>query len=175
MVLAHAMESEVFGPACEQFESLISRLSGEVAGQMEHGPIEALIFREGTELLRCLMQAYLDLRAIREPRRHDVISPDGDRLTHCRPNCERQLMTIFGEVTIRRKGYSRTGMRSVFPLDGDLNLAKDHYSHGLRRRVAEEVAANSFDEAVANIEQDNGRQGSQATTGGDRCCCCTRF
>ncbi len=156
MVLAHPMESEVFGPACEQFESLVSRLSGEAAGEMEHGPIEALIFREGTELLRCLMQAYLDLRAIRELRRHDVISPNGDRLTHCRPNCERQLMTIFGEVTIRRKGYSRTGMRSVFPLDGDLNLAKDHYSHGLRRRVAEEVAANSFDEAVANISKTTG-------------------
>lgn len=67
MILVYPMESEVFGPACEQFESLISRLIGETAGQMEHGPIEALVFREGTEPPRRLMQAYLDLRAGREP------------------------------------------------------------------------------------------------------------
>lgn len=156
MILAHAMESEVFGAACDRFEYLIGWLSGEVAGQMEHGGIEALIFTEGTELLRCLMQAHLDLRAIREPRAHNVRSTEGDLLTRCRPNCERQLTTIFGEVVIRRKGYSRSGMRSVFPLDGGLNLAKDRYSHGLRRRVAHEVAANSFDEAVANISKTTG-------------------
>ena len=156
MIPAYPMESEVFGSACERFESIICRLSCEIAGQMEHGQIEALIFREGTELLRCLMQGYFDLRAIREPRRHDVTSPDGAPLTHCRLNCERLLMTLFGEVTIRRKGYSGAGTRSVFPLDAELNLSKDHYSHGLRRRVAGEAAVNSFDEAVANIGKTTG-------------------
>jgi hypothetical protein len=156
MIPAYPMQSEVFGLACERFETIVCRLSCEIAGQMEHGQIEALIFREGTELLRCLMQGYLDLRAIREPRRHDVISPDGAPLTHCRLNSERPLMTIFGEVTIRRKGYSRAGMRSVFPLDGELNLSKDRYSHGLRRRVADEAAVNSFDEAVASIGKTTG-------------------
>lgn len=87
--MAYAMESEVFGPACEQFPTLVSRLIGEVAGQMEHGPVEALILREGTELLRLLLQAYLDVRTIREPRRNDVTSLDGTPLTHCRPRCER--------------------------------------------------------------------------------------
>lgn len=156
MIAAFPMQIEVFGSACEQFESLMCWLSGEVAAQMQHGEIEGLIFTEGTELLRRLMQGHLDLRAIREPRRHDVISPDGAVLTHCRSNCERPLMTIFGEVTIRRKGYSCTGMRSVFPLDGELNIAKDRYSHGLRRRVANEAALHSFDEAVANIDKTTG-------------------
>jgi len=79
------MECEVFGSACEQFELLFPRLIGEVAGQMEHGPIEALNSGEGTELLRRLMQGYLDLRASREPRRHDVTSPEGISLTHWAP------------------------------------------------------------------------------------------
>ncbi|GKT10457.1 hypothetical protein [Desulforhabdus sp. TSK] len=156
MILAYPMESEMFGPACEQFESLVSQLIGETAGQMQHGPIETLIFREGTELLRRLMQAYLDLRTNREPRRSDVTSPEGTPLTHCRPSCERQLMTLFGEVTSRRKGYSRPGVPSMFPLDAQLNLPKDRYSHGLRYRVAEEAAVNSFDEAVANIHKTKG-------------------
>lgn len=156
MTLAYPMESEMFGPACEQFESLVSQLIGEAAGQMQHGPIETLIFREGTELLRRLMQAYLDLRTSREPRSSDVTSPEGTPLTHCRPSCERQLMTLFGEVTSRRKGYSRPGVPSMFPLDAQLNLPKDRYSHGLRYRVAEEAAVNSFDEAVANIHKTTG-------------------
>jgi len=152
----YVLASEVFGPACERFESIILDLSGEIAGQMEHGDIEGLIFREGTELLRLLMQGYLHLRAIREPRRDDLTGPEGAPLTHCRSNCERPLMTLFGEVTVRRKGYSRRGVGSVFPLDGELNLSKDLYSHGLRRRAAAEASANSFDEAVADIVNTTG-------------------
>jgi hypothetical protein len=102
------------------------------------------------------MQAYLYLRANRELPRHDVIGPDGGPLTHSRPGCERQLMTLFGKVTIRRKGYNRPGERSLFPLDGQLNLPKDQYSHGLRRRVAEEASLNSFDEAVITIDKTTG-------------------
>jgi hypothetical protein len=41
-------------------------------------------------------------------------------------------------------------------LDGDLNLPRDQYSHGLKRRAAEEAAVNSFDEAVANIAKTTG-------------------
>jgi hypothetical protein len=67
MIAAYPMQGEVFGSACEQFESMVSQLSCEIAGQMEHGQIEALIFKEGTELLRRLMPGHLDLRAIREP------------------------------------------------------------------------------------------------------------
>ena len=115
------------------------------------GEIEELIFREGTELLRPLVQGYLGLRAIREPRRDDPVGPEGAPLTHCRPNCERPLMTLFGEVTVSRKGYSRRCMGSVFSLDGELDLSKDLHPHGLRRRAAAGAPANSFDEGVADI------------------------
>ena len=40
------------------------------------------------------------------------------------------------------------GERSLFPLDGEFNLPKDSYSHGLRERLASEVARDSFDEAM---------------------------
>lgn len=140
----------VFGSACELFESLIVELYSEKTAQMQHGHIEALISRMGTELLRCLMQACLDLRALRGPHRYNLTGPDGNLLTHCRENCERNLATIFGDVTVKRKSYSRPGFESQFPLDGELNLTKDKYSHGLRFRVAEESALHSFDEAVTN-------------------------
>jgi hypothetical protein len=44
----------------------------------------------------------------------------------------------------------------LFPLDLELNLPKDSYSHGLRERLASEVAGGSFDEAVRAIETTTG-------------------
>lgn len=147
---------EVFAGACEQFESMLSDLRSKESLQMEHGEVETLISRMGMELNRRLLQGYLFLRAAREPRREDVQGPDGEILTRCRKNCEEPLMSIFGEVRVRRKGYSVPGVKSQFPLNSDLNLPLDKYSHGLRRRVAEEIAGNSFDQAVSSIRNTTG-------------------
>jgi hypothetical protein len=147
---------EMFAPACDEFASLVFELHSEGTAQMEHGQIERYISRVGTEILRLLMQAHLDVRAIREPRRHDVTGADGAILIHCRENCERTLASLFGDVTVRRKGYSSPGVESCFPLDGELNLPKDKYSHELRLRAAEGVALDSFDEVVADIEKTTG-------------------
>jgi hypothetical protein len=57
---------------------------------------------------------------------------------------------------VRRCGYSAPEEGSLFPLDGELNLPKDSYSHGLRERLAFEVARGSFDEAVRAIQTTTG-------------------
>ena len=41
----YVLASEVFGPPCERFESIILDLNAEIVGQMEHGEIEGLISR----------------------------------------------------------------------------------------------------------------------------------
>lgn len=157
---------EVFDLACQQFESLINAVYDESTADMEHGEVERLISQMGNELLRRVMQAHLDLRALREPRREDLTGVDGSPLTRCRENCTRNLTTIFGDVVVKRKGYRTPGTASQFPLDRELNLSEDKYSHGLRYRIAEEVALHSFDDAVANIKKTTGgkvpkRQGQQ--------------
>jgi len=154
----HRIENlrEEFHPAFEQFMSLICDLEGETIGKMEHGEIEAFLSQAGNEVLRLLIQAHFDLRSSREERRESLDGSDGTVLPHCRCGCERGLMTIFGEVTVKRMGYSAKGVPSLFPMDGELNLPKDKYSHGLRFRVAEEVASHSFDATVANIEKTTG-------------------
>ena len=111
---------------------------------------------EGTELLRRLLQGHLDVRAANETRQEAVTGADGVIRNHCRKDCRRDVMSLFGEVSVRRLGYSARGHRSLFVLDGELNLPVDKYSHGLRRRIAEEVAKNSFDEAVASIGKTTG-------------------
>jgi len=155
---AYQIESicEAFRAACDQFESLIETLNGEAARRMEHGQVEALIQERGTEVLRLLLQGHLDVRATREERRADVSGPDGRALPYCRSGCKRSLMTLFGEVTVKRKGYRRSGGSGVFPLDGELNLPGDKFSHGLRRRVAEEAADTSFEEAIERIGKTSG-------------------
>jgi len=146
----------VFLPALEHFMGLGVELAGEEAGKMEHAEIESLISKEGKEILRRMFQAHLDLRCTREVREETVAGSDGVVRLRCRQGCERGLMSVFGKVTVTRKGYKAPKVESVFPMDAELNLPQDLYSHGLRCRVAEEVAGHSFDEAVENIVKTTG-------------------
>lgn len=145
-----------FAAAREQFGQLIEALQSECNLEKEHGEVEELIWQDGQELLRRLLPGHLDLRSAREPKRAQVTGADGVLRTHRRSGCRRALMSLFGEVTVKRMGYGAPGQESIFPLDAQLNLAKDKYSHGLRRRVGEEVIRGSFDDAVSNVASTTG-------------------
>lgn len=148
--------SEVFTAARENVEMLLTRLeSSEVLG-WEHGDVESLIQKDGTEILRYFLQGHLDLRGLTEERRTEVKGIDGIVRTYCREDCKRQLMSLFGEVIVTRKGYATKDLNSYFPLDAELNLPPDKYSHGLQIRVATEVSKNSFDEAVESVTKTTG-------------------
>lgn len=147
---------EEFRPALDQFMTLAIQLGSEMTSKKEHGEIEAFISKAGTEVFRRLLQGRFDLLCNQEEQEVAVTGSDGVVRTRCRSGCERSLMTIFGEVTVRRKGYGASGVGMVFPMDAELNLPRDKYSHGLRRRVAEEAAAHSFEETVADIERTTG-------------------
>ena len=66
-----------FVAAREQFEKLMGELRSDSARILEHGEVESLIAREGYELLRRLMQGYLDQRAAAEARCEVVTGADG--------------------------------------------------------------------------------------------------
>jgi hypothetical protein len=147
---------EEFAPAREQFAVIVAQLQSAAVLGMEHGEVERLVWREGTELLRRLLQAHFDLRTGREKREAGMRGADGVMRSQVRQGCPRRLESLFGAVEVRRCGYSAPEERSLFPLDGELNLPKDSYSHGLRERLASEVARGSFDEAVRAIEMTTG-------------------
>jgi hypothetical protein len=150
--------TEEFASAREQFALIVDRLQSAAVLSMEHGEVEGLISREGTELMRRLLQGHLDVRTAAETRERGVRGADGVVRSHVREGCRRRLGTIFGEVEVRRCGYSAPEEGSLFPLDGELNLPQDSYSHGLRERLAFEVARGSFDQAVHAIETTTGGQ-----------------
>jgi hypothetical protein len=145
-----------FAAAREQFGQLIEALRSEQNLELEHSDVEELIWQDGKELLRRMLQGHLDLRSAREPQRTQVTGADGVIRTHRRSGCSRPLMSLFGEVTVKRMGYGARGKESIFPLDAQLNLAPDKYSHGLRRGVGEEVIRGSFDDAVSSVARTTG-------------------
>jgi len=149
---------EHYADALSQFEHLLGRLTGEEAQRASHGELEAMVQAQGSELLRRLIQGHLDQRAHEEPLRERVIGADGVERTHRREGCTRCLETRFGEVVVTRRGYGGRGLDSLFPLDAELNLPSDKYSHGLREVLVQEVVGGSFDEAVDHLVRAGGGQ-----------------
>ena len=149
-------EFSFFSDADKQFKQLISALMSDEYKHCEHGDIEELIRRDGCEVMRLLLQGYLDKNAADEDIKQDIQSADGVRLNLIRHNTTRTITTLFGNVHETRKGYSQRQQKSVFPMDKTLNLADDQYSDGLRFRVAQEAIKGSFDQASETITQTTG-------------------
>lgn len=147
---------ETFQTANNQFQALLGHLSSNLTQHLEHGEVENIIKKDGTEILRSILQGHLDLRALNEQQQETVIGTDGVIRSHHRMNCSRKLMSLFGEVEVHRIGYAARGKSSVYLMDEELNLSQDKYSHGLQELVMHETSQHSFDEAVANIDRNTG-------------------
>jgi hypothetical protein len=163
---AVCLEQEVLKSANEQYAVLQNYLTSLESQALEHGEIESYVQHEGTELLRRLFQAHLDLRGASEERQSDVVGSDEEPRPHLRQRCQRQLESLFGEVVVSRLGYStkKAGVKALYPADGTMNLSVDKYSDGLRRRVAIEASKVSFAETRQMIAEMTG-----ATVGKRQC------
>jgi hypothetical protein len=150
--------TDPFQFADEQYASLVQRLRSSESQGLEHGEVEQLIWLEGTELLRRLFQSHLDERYENEPAQSNVVGSDGAKRPHRRNDCQRQLTTLFGEVIVARLGYSskEAGVSALYPTDGQLNLAPDQYSDGVRQRVVNTAALVSFSETSQAVRQTTG-------------------
>lgn len=145
-----------FDDAKEHLEVIISELQSDHFFKKEHGDIEQHINKQGHELMRLLLEGYLQLLAAHEPL-VSVSTPDTkEPLNHVKKQTHRTLTSQFGDVTVTRKGYSQRHKASQFPLDERLNLSKDQYSDGIRQRVAIEALKSSFDNAIESIDTTTG-------------------
>jgi hypothetical protein len=98
-----------------------------------------------------LLQGYFDKRSSDEIE-GECRGTDEAKRTH-KKRLSRKLTTIFGTVIVNRIGYGGRKINSLVPLDAELNLPLEQYSHGLRQRVAVEVARSGFGETVEIIDQ----------------------
>ena len=152
---AHLVEIEnPFAAASSAFEELVQELSGVQTQKKTHSELETLINVRGIEIMRLLLQGHLEVRA-KETVSTPVRNKQGLVLPYKRER-GRALESVFGTVWVNRTGYEAKGESMLYPLDGDLNLPKERYSFGVRKRVVTEALKNSFDEAVVAVSTTTG-------------------
>jgi hypothetical protein len=143
-----------FSSARVKFDEMATHLQSAVALGMRHEDLEEYLVQEGRELERRMLQEHLDLRAAAE-RQVKVVGEDGIERRQLRRS-QRKLMSLVGEVSVARLLYQAEGVSGRAPQDASLNLPFESFSLGIRRRVAEEVSANSFDHATERIAATTG-------------------
>jgi len=144
-----------FSQARNCYEEIERWLGSAETAALTHAELEDQLGSRGRELLRRMFQGTLDLRAVREQRRDDVIA-DGIVRTRTERDHPRPLSTVFGQVTVTRMAYRAPGARNAYPADAELNLPEEKHSHGLRRLAAAEAPRGSFQDAAAAIARATG-------------------
>jgi hypothetical protein len=137
-----------FADARSTFDGLVGWLGGDEVPQTE-AAIERTLSERGSELLRQLFQARLDVLHVRECAELERTGAAEGVEVRAR---KRQLETEFGRVRLWRNGWKQAGeAHARFPLDEQLELPAKMYSMPLKERVADEARAGSWDHAVEQI------------------------
>ena len=145
---------EKYDQGQEYFNTIVHFLESEECHSMKLSGLERELEKKGRELMRILLQEYLDKLS---PNICEQPVRGADEIERPKARShERHIETVFGTVSSDRTGYGNKGVDSLHPLDAELNLTPDRYSLELRRRVAENAAKNSFDETVDTINKTTG-------------------
>ncbi|GGL41627.1 ISKra4 family transposase [Planomonospora parontospora] len=159
-----AVMADCFASAKDTFNCLIRQLADPAAAALSHDLLEDLVAEQGRELLRRLLQAHLDLRAMRERRAAlrarrgaggaggaGMIGVDEVVRRRLESGHHRQLATIVGTVTVTRCAWRAPGAANLYPADAALSLPAGRHSAGLARLAVREAVRGSFDAAKAAI------------------------
>ncbi|MDU9048768.1 MAG: hypothetical protein Q3M30_07940 [Candidatus Electrothrix sp. Rat3] len=139
----------------EALDKLASHISGMEFSSSSFGDVEAVIQEKGRKFYDCWHRG-ICLSVLRKKKKEFVLGEDGIRRNHRRTGCTRKIESRFGEVKLSRIGYCGPFVGSVFPLDAELNLPPNKYSHGLRSEIAHLTAVASFDETLELLERQGG-------------------
>jgi len=143
-----------FVPAIVAFVGLLETLVVVGARSDDHAHIEQLILKQGTEVLRLLLEICLNMRAA-SVQADKVEGADGVMRTHHRSGT-RQLETLFGTVVVKRDRVGARGAEALVPADASLNMPADRFSFGVRERVVAEAIRGSYDAAVESMDRTSG-------------------
>lgn len=142
-----------------QFKALETWLFSQQTMSLPLDEIEREQERRGREVHRLMLQAHIQARgtgdvgpaiAVTLPGKAQPVRL-GERREH-----ECHQTTIFGEVAVKRLGYSRQGLPAIHPLDTELALPEDSYSYEIQRRAIKAAVQGPFDEAVERVKESTG-------------------
>ncbi len=140
-----------FQLAEEKFIDMTDFLKDKKSQNFELSELENYINQGGRELLQRLLIGHLNERGVGDVGLN-VIGADKVNRTHKRIR-SRKIKSIFGDIEIKRVGYSLRNISSLFPLDAMLNLPTVNISYTLQEHLILEVIKSSFDESVLSIER----------------------
>lgn len=149
--------TDPFAASHDIFEALVGWLGHAEAAALSAAELEERLQVQSREVFRQLFADYLELRARDEPRLSLVVDAQGTAHGTVEVGHTRPLMTVFGEVVVRRIAYRKRGRSNLYPADAGLNLPTEKQSHGLRKLAAVESSRGSFDEAVQAIARASGQ------------------
>lgn len=144
-----------------EFDSLEKWLYSAEGHSLPLRGVEMVEKSRGRELLRLLLQAHVESRGDGDVgaaiRVHDPDSPEGYLVyTHKREHI-RHLITIFGKIYVKRVGYGMGGgVRSIHPLDQQLQLPERNYSYEIQRLVVKKAVQGPFEEVVDAVYEATG-------------------
>ena len=146
--------------ARSEFDSLERWLYSEEVRLMGLRGVELGEELRGRELLRLLLQAHIECRGIGDVGPAIVLYDPGNPgevvlYTHKRIHV-RGILTIFGEVSVRRVGYGMDRRASIHPLDEQLQLPARTYSYEIQRRLVKKAVQGPFDEAIEALYETTG-------------------
>ena len=119
-----------FAAAREQFAQMEAFLVSDEAHSKTHSELERELGAAGAGAAATALSGHLERRAPGEATAA-VRDAQGQVRQQSRRQ-ERGLETVFGEVRVERLGYGGEGLQSLHPLDADLNLPPELYSHQVR-------------------------------------------
>jgi len=141
----------------EAFRALERFLADACQTREGLGVLEPECERRGRELVRLALQAHLDARGSGDVGPVVVVvGPDGPVRLKRRRSRTRRVLTLFGEVSICRVGYSAGGAASVYPLDAELALPGRCWSYEVSRRLVRAAVCGPFDEAIGLVAESTG-------------------
>jgi hypothetical protein len=153
----HAVAAEnPFDAAHRSFDALVHRLQASETTVLNHSAVERLIEHDGREVLRLLFQAHLDVRGPGDVE--DAVVGADEIVRERTRTSTRRLMSVFGLVLVTRLLYSARegGAPALAPMDASLNLPRESYSHGVRRRVAELAGQGAYDRVTDEVRRTTG-------------------
>jgi hypothetical protein len=108
-----------------------------------------LVKGEGNEMLRALLQGYLQ-RCVDAEVPVTVVGADAVEREQVR-RATRRIEPPLGDVAVERRLYQAPGVEGIAPLDAALGLPAEHYGYDVGRIVADEVSRSSYDEVAETL------------------------
>lgn len=140
-------KGDFYRAAQKEFEAMLRWLESDEA-PVSLAELECGIQMGGAKTMLKLLQGRLDCLSARE--RVQAPTPPPGVEVRART---RQIESKLGRARLRRLGHKMPGQPVRFPLDAELNLPADLYSHSVRESMAWEAQRGSWDQAMENLER----------------------